>query len=596
MTNKRVLSALAIGAVALVVAACGGSGESTTSSASSTPAGTATTPTATDAAGGGNFLDGGFAAKETPVKGGRLTIAYDSNIDCWNGLSYYGISWSYFYFMARGLYGYPNTVEQPATDTVQPEIAADMPAISADGLTYTVKLRPGIKFPDGSPVTAKDVKATYEYMLDPNIQCATAGPPSSGYYNVIDGYDAYTKAMTESKGTDNPGISGITVVDDLTVTFKLSAIDGSFLRALAMGWGFIRPAATPHKVTDTPPPFVGPYHLTKYVSDKSVTIDREPTWAANVAAGMPETPDENNIDGIDANLATPNDIATQKLKDNQLDIGDGAVIGSDVPAIAQDDQFKDRYFSTPDAAIDYGVFRTDKAPFDNPKLRQAVNFAVDRTQNAKIIGGALKREPWSQLLSKNLIADQPTDLFPNTPDVDKAKALVAESGVATPIKIELVHFAEDPAPQQAQAIKESLDAVGFDVTLKAVSSDAFYGVLDDDTAKWSIGLAGWGQDYSDAITFFRPLLSCPGGKPTGSNYGNFCDAAFDAKIIEINALPVGPDRTAAWAQLSTDTATNQTPWWVMDNRRVVNLVSKRLGNFVYGPAKQYYFGAYFIKP
>ena len=76
MTNKRVLSALAIGAVALVVAACGGSGESTTSSASSTPTGT--TPGATTVApGGGDFLDGGFAAKETPVKGGRLTIAYD---------------------------------------------------------------------------------------------------------------------------------------------------------------------------------------------------------------------------------------------------------------------------------------------------------------------------------------------------------------------------------------------------------------------------------------------------------------------------------------------------------------------------------------
>ena len=134
MTNKRVLSALAIGAVALVVAACGGSGDdSSTSGAASTPGdtGASSTPaTSTGAAGGGDFLDGGFPAKETPVKGGRLTIAYDSNIDCWNGLSYYGISWSYFYFMARGLYGYPNTVEQPATDTVQPEIAADMPEIS----------------------------------------------------------------------------------------------------------------------------------------------------------------------------------------------------------------------------------------------------------------------------------------------------------------------------------------------------------------------------------------------------------------------------------------------------------------------------------
>src|SRR3954447_7917225 len=98
MTNKRVLSALAIGAVALVVAACGGSGDSTTSGAGSTPAtGASSTPaTSTGAAGGGDFLDGGFPAKETPVKGGRLTIAYDSNIDCWNGLSYYGISYAVF--------------------------------------------------------------------------------------------------------------------------------------------------------------------------------------------------------------------------------------------------------------------------------------------------------------------------------------------------------------------------------------------------------------------------------------------------------------------------------------------------------------------
>jgi peptide/nickel transport system substrate-binding protein len=362
-----------------------------------------------------------------------------------------------------------------------------------------------------------------------------------------------------------------------------------------MGWSFIRPESTPHKVTDTPPPFVGPYHLTKYVSDKSVTIDREPTWAENVAAGVPESPDENNIDGIDLDLATPNDIATQKLKENSLDISEDAITGSDVPAIAQDEQYKDRYFSTPDAATDYGVFRTDKPPFDNVKLRQAVNFAVDRTQNTKITGGALKKEPWGQLLPKNLIGDQPVDLFPFTPDVEKAKALVAESGVATPIKIEFVHFAEDPAPQQAQAIKETLDAIGFDVTLKAVSSDAFYGVLDDDKAPWSIGLAGWGQDYADAVTFFKPLLSCPGGTPTGSNYGNFCDTAFDAKIEEINAMPIGPERTAAWAQLSTDTATNQTPWWVMDNRRVVNLISNRVGNFIWGPSKQFYWGAYFIK-
>src|SRR5258705_10922509 len=115
--------------------------------------------------------------------------------------------------------------------------------------------------------------------------------------------------MTDSKGTDNPGISGITVDDDLTTSFHLTKVDGSFARALAMGWAFIRPASTPHKVTDTPPPYVGPYKITKYVSDKSVTIDREPTWADNVKAGVPEDPAENNVDGLDVDLAMPNDIA-----------------------------------------------------------------------------------------------------------------------------------------------------------------------------------------------------------------------------------------------------------------------------------------------
>src|SRR4051812_41972004 len=599
MTNKRkrAVPALMIAAIAVVVAACGGGGSSSSTSGGSTPAATAGgASTAAAGSDSGDFLKGGFPAPTTPTKGGRLTIAYDSNIDCWNGLSYYGISWSYFYFMARGLYDYPNTVKQPDTDTVQPALAADMPQVSPDGLTYTVKLRPGLTFPDGTPVTSKDVKSTFEYILDPNIQCATGGPPSSGYYAGIVGYDEYNTKMTDSKGKDNPGISGIKTVDDLTTSFTLSAPDGSFLRALAMGWAYIREASkTEHKVTDLSPPYVGPYKITTYTTDKSLKIDREPTWAANVKAGVPEDPNEDNLDGIDADLAMPNDIATQKLKDNQLDIGDGAIVGSDVPAIAQDAQFKDRYFSTPDAAIDYGVFRTDKAPFDNPKLRQAVNYAVDRTQNSKIIGGARSREPWSQLLAENLLAGEPHDVYPNTPDADKAKQLIQESGVATPIKIKLVHFAEDPAPQQAQAIKESLDAVGFQVTLQAVSSDAFYGVLDDEKADWSIGLAGWGQDYSDAITYFKPLLSCPNGKPTGSNYGNFCDATFDKAITDINKLPPGADRTKQFAKLSTDTATNQTPWWVMDQRRKVNLVSDRLGNFIYGPAKQYYFASYFIK-
>jgi ABC-type transport system substrate-binding protein len=595
MRKKLVPTILVVG-VAALVAACGGSSSSSTSTSSG--GGTGTAPAgSTSGSSSNDFLNNGFPAPVTPTKGGRLHVAFESNIDCWNGISYYGVSWSFFYFMARGLYGYPNTVKMPESDTIQPDLASALPTVSPDGLTYTVKLRPGLKFPDGSPVTAKDVKATYEYILDPNIQCATGGPPSSGYYDVIKGVAEYSKAMTDSKGAKNPGISGIKVVDPQTVEFDLTAKDGSFLRALAMGWSFIRPASTPHTNLQVPPPFVGPYKITSYVTDKSVTIDREPSWAANVAAGVPQDPNDNNIDGIDVEIGVPGDIQLQRLKSNSLDLAmdGGAPVGSDVPAVAADPQFKDRFFSTDDAAVTYGVFRMDRPPFDNVKLRQAVNYAIDRETWTKIAGGKLLREPWSQILSSNLVGDQPKDIYPNTADDTKAKQLIQESGVATPIPVELVFNTAPPGPEEAAAIKENLEAVGFKVSLKGLSSSVIYGYLQDNKAPWALGIAAWGQDYNDAITYFKPLLSCPGGTPTGSNYSRFCDPAFDAPMNSINALPPGPDRAAKFAQLSTDTTKNQVPWWTIVNRRQVNLVSTHVGNFSWGPGKQWYFGSYFVK-
>ena len=582
MKLRHLMMTIALVAVAAVVAACGSS--SSSSSTADTGGG------ATTAAAGGDYLNGGFSAAVTPTKGGTLKMAMNDNIDCWNGLSYYGISWSVFYFMARGLYGYPDTVVAPATNEMQPDLAADMPTVSADGLTYSVKLRSGLTFPDGSPVTAKDVKATYEYMLDPNIQCATGGPPSSGYYSGIVGVTEYSDAMTSSKGKKNPGISGIKAVDELTTEFTLVEADGSFPRALAMAWGFIIPASTPHKKTETPPPYVGPYKISDYQLDKSVTIVREPTWAANVAAGVPELENQNNIDGIEAAIGVPDETQFAQLKNNELDMTfDGsAPSGSEIPATANDPAYKDRFYSTPDAAVDYAVFRTDKAPFDNVKLRQAVNYAIDREAIVKIIGGTLSRSPWSQILSENLLAGQSPDVY--SMDVEQAKQLVKDSGVATPINITLVNFADNPAPQVSASIKETLEAIGFKVTVKALSADVYYGFLADPKSEYNIGIAGWGQDYADAITFYGPLLLCG----QGSNYGQFCDEGFDAKVAEINALPAGADRDGQFAQLSTDTAKNLAPWATLDLRRKVSFISNRLGNYVWGPSKQFYFGSYFL--
>ena len=109
-----------------------------------------------------------------------------------------------------------------------------------------------------------------------------------------------------------------------------------------------------------------------------------------MTAGVPEPADENNIDGISLQIGVPDETQYAQLKSNEIDMTfDGsAPLGSEIPATANDPQFKDRFFSTPDAAVDYAVFKTDKAPFDNPKLRQAVNYAIDRNALTKnVLGG-----------------------------------------------------------------------------------------------------------------------------------------------------------------------------------------------------------------
>lgn len=571
MRFRKAIAATSMLALAVGVAGCGSSSSSGGGSAD------------------GDFLQGGFPAAQTPAKGGTLRLVMNDNIDCWNGLSYYGNAMSIAYFTSRGLYGYPNTVEEPQTDQMQPDLAAAMPTVSADGKTYTVKLRKGLTFPDGSPVTAKDVKATFEYMMDPNIQCATGGPPASGYYASIVGVDAYTKAVTS--GQASSGISGIKAVDDLTTTFTLTEPDGSFPRALAMAWAFIRPASTPRKKTDVPPPSVGPYRISDYQRNKLVTIVREPTWKKNVAAGVPETPDENNVDQMTVRIGVPEDTQLAQLKNNSTDISfdGGAPLGSQVPAIANDPQYQQRFFSTPDSALDYLALRTDKAPFDNLKLRQAVNHAIDRDALVKITGGRLSRSSWTQLLPQNLLAGQPTDLFPM--DVEKARQLVKESGMTTPIEITLANLSSAPSPQLSAALKEQLEAVGFSVNVKALSPDVYYGYTADKKNGFDVAWGGWGQDYGDAITFFKPLLMCG----QGSNYGQFCSKEFDAAVNRINLLEPGTDRTSQFAQLSTDTAKAQTPWATLALRRKVSFISDRVGNYIWGPGKQFYFGAYFIK-
>ena len=587
---KRYVTAMsAVALVALTAAACGSS-TSAKKDQSSSGGGVAATNV-------GSVQTGLVsAATGTAVKkGGILKIANQSDYDYYDGTSYYGDVWSLEYITCNGLLDYPDTTGPDAT-TLRPGLAQDMPKVSSDGLTYTFTLRKGVKFSNGAEVTPADVIGTYERMLDPGAQFA---PLQSGYYNDIVGVDKYTATDKNGKplASDPKTISGITTSGQ-DISFKLTKAEPAFLYAVALRFACIVPGDSPHKHTTMPPAMTGPYMFTEVQPKRDFKIRRNPVWADNVKAGMIEDPGTNNIDGIDYSIMSPEQMLLN-LKNNTLDMNldNSALAGANANSIGNDPKYKDRFYSVADAATAYWTLNTNAdSPFKNVKLRQAVNYAINRNAMIKIQGGKYTGSPWSQFLPVNLLSkDAPTTIYPNVPDTAKAKALIKESGVKTPIKINLYYITGAPGDDLAQNFAQSLNQVGFQVTLKGEDSSAYYAdVQDPKSARDDIAFGGWGQDYSDAVTFFVPLLASASADG-GNNYGDFKDPALDAQMAKINEMPLGDARFKAWSDLSGSVMQSQAPIASYRLRRRPFLLSDRFGNFQYNPAKQTYWGLYYIK-
>ena len=139
-------------------------------------------------------------------------------------------------------------------------------------------------------------------------------------------------------------------------------------------------------------------------------------------------------------------------------------------------------------------------------------------------------------------------------------------------------------PDMAQQIASDLDRVGIDVRIKNLAADPFYQFIQDPANEDHMALAGLVADYADGGAFLEPLLLSATARG-GSNYGDFQDAAFDAELARIRALPPGPERRTAYAQLAYDTAAEQAPWATLFTQNTTNLTSPSYGGYFYDATK-----------
>jgi peptide/nickel transport system substrate-binding protein len=481
-------------ALAFLAAACGGGGSSSTTSAS----------------GGGSTTSGSSSGKTFP----DFKIAYDTGIDFLDpGLSYTVQGWEIMWNVYLPLLGYKH-VNGPDGATLVPYLAQDMPTVSADGKTYTLTLRKGLTYSDGTAIKASDFAATIErdYKID---------SPGVGFFGNIVGADAFSK-------TKKGHISGITT-DDATgkITIKLNAPQGDFNYILATEFAAPVPADSPQKDTSTNPvPATGPYMISSYKPNKSVLVVRNPKFDASAFDGnVPSgNPDKMTIDII----GDPGVALTRTL--NGTDDYDFQQPPADRLAELQAKNADQIKVYTP--ANTYYYFMNNRvAPFDNVKVRQAVNFAINREALVRIYGGLAT--PTENVLPPTYPQYKKLNLYPY--NLAKAKQLIKDAGATgADVTVWTSNNTSRNAPQAGAYLQDVLKSIGLNAKLKQINAAVYWTTVGNQSTKAQIGFADWYQDYPHPLDWFDVLLN--GDRITdthNNNYSNFDDPAVNAKIADL---------------------------------------------------------------
>lgn len=464
--------------------------------------------------------------------GGTMKVTYGSFPDYLDpALSYSAEGWTAMGEVYIPLLTY-NQAEGVEGGEVVPGLAEDLPEISEDGKTYSLTLRSGLEYADGTPVKASDFASTVERVFEINS-------PGSFYYSKIVGAEEFAEGEAD-------GISGITADDESgEIAIELTAPSGTFTNELAMLFVALVPPDTPaDDQSNNPPPGTGPYSIVNVKSGRSWKYERNPQWEKANAEAMADFP-SGSMDEVEAVV-----ISNAETQVNEIEQGDAQWMQNLIPASRYADvkaEFEGTQFkSAPTNSTYFFWLNTTEAPFDDPTVRQAVNHAVSGEALERIYAGQLTAG--QQILPPGMPGYEELDLYPY--DVERAKELVEE---AAPKDREVTVWTNnEPQTQEAGEYLEGvLGEIGFDTTLKVVNADNYYAVVgNESTPDLDAGYIAWFQDYPHPNNFLQPLFSSEGIAPTNAtNLSRFSNPEVDEEITELAEVPLGSEQEEAYAEL-----------------------------------------------
>jgi YVTN family beta-propeller protein len=523
-------------------------------------------------------------------RGGTLRLTwppYDKNpCRCADPIVYNNIqSWWLASLAYDGLVAY-RRVGGAGGATLVGDLAAEVPEPSADGRTYVFQLRRGIRFSNGAPVRPEDFRHSLQRFFRLNDPDA-----SSSYF---DGVLGARRCRTQSRGCDlSKGIE--TDPKAGTITIHLRAPDPDILHALTLPHASVVPSDSPMRFARRRPlPGTGPYRIASFDPLRGGRLVRNRHFRVWSQDARPDGfADEITIDvgaKIDAQLA-----AVSSGEADTVNLSDALWEGALQPARVRElaIRYGGRLHSAAEPQVEFMGMNVRSPPFDDVRVRRALNYAVDRGDVAELAGGPEIAQPTCQLLPPGFQGYRPFCRYtvnPNpagtwaAPDWGRAKRLVRESGTkGSRVRI-LVERRQQPLGRYFASL---LRRLGYRSSVLVLGAPAYWYAITAPPEPVNMWWFGWVTDYLAPSAFVQALFSCAALGPQwelSDDFGPFCDRGIDAQMERAHAQQ-SSDLAAAnalWESVDRRLA-DAAPAVPLFNRQHLTLVSDRVENVQHHP-------------
>jgi len=454
---------------------------------------------------------------------------------------------------------------------IVPNLADSLPMVTAGGTRYEFRLRPGVRYSNGTFVKASDFRRAFERLF-------RARSPFASWYPSLVGFGACERRPRRCD------LSRAVRTDDATgtIVFHLRRPDPEFAVHLTGAPAPVPPGTPDREVRTDPIPSTGPYVIERYVPGRVLRYVRNPYFRVWSRIARPDGfPDE-----IKFRLGLDGKAAVTAVERGQADVAQVPADGLEEVKTRHAAQL---HVNPSPAAIFHLFLNTRLRPFDDVRVRQALNYAVDRAAVSEAQGGPELARPLCQLRPPSVVGYRPfcpytVDPGPTgewkAPDLARARRLVAASGTRG---MEVTVWTFSRVEPAAREIVATLERLGYRTRLRRVAFfSAYFKKVFDERSRVQAGMSGLFGSTGGPPSYILPWLRC--GAPRHENPGSFCNRRLDAHIRRaLRAQATDLDASLAlWVHAEREIV-ELAPWVPLFTPQQADFVSKRVGNYQYNP-------------